>query len=183
MPRAVASCWSRVPAAAIGDALVWVECELAAERTVAEIASSSERISALIASVKTYSHMDRSSEHKPTDVRVGLDNTLTMLGHKIGQRSPVKVEGIQRAREYIGQRLGRSGLRPKEQSFSSRGDLGVNLVVEIEDRLHDPERVASELRLRLGLKVEVQAVALGSLPRVEGKGKRFVDQRCKPTAN
>ncbi|MEX0677157.1 MAG: phenylacetate--CoA ligase family protein [Pirellulales bacterium] len=52
-----------------------------------------------------------------------------------------------------------------------------HLVVEIEDRLSDPDRVAKELRLRLGLKVEVRAVPLGSLPRVEGKGKRFVDER------
>jgi phenylacetate-CoA ligase len=55
-----------------------------------------------------------------------------------------------------------------------------HLVVEIEDRLDQPERVATELRLRLGLKVEVLAVPLGSLPRVEGKGKRFIDERCDP---
>lgn len=54
------------------------------------------------------------------------------------------------------------------------------LVVEIEDRLNDPNRVAQELQLRLGLKVEVRTTPLGSLPRVEGKGKRFVDERCKP---
>jgi phenylacetate-CoA ligase len=55
-----------------------------------------------------------------------------------------------------------------------------HLIVEIEDRLNRPDRVATELQLRLGLKVEVQAVPLGSLPRVEGKGKRFVDERCNP---
>jgi hypothetical protein len=54
------------------------------------------------------------------------------------------------------------------------------LVVEIEDRLNDPNRVAQEFQLRLGLKVEVRTTPLGSLPRVEGKGKRFVDERCKP---
>ncbi len=52
------------------------------------------------------------------------------------------------------------------------------LAVEIEDRLDKPDRVAKELRLRLGLKVEVQCVPLGSLPRFEGKGKRFVDERA-----
>ncbi|REK11392.1 MAG: phenylacetate--CoA ligase family protein [Planctomycetota bacterium] len=57
------------------------------------------------------------------------------------------------------------------------------IVVEIEDRLSQPDRVATELRLRLGLKVEVQAVPLGSLPRVEGKGKRFVDERCPTNGN
>ena len=51
------------------------------------------------------------------------------------------------------------------------------LLVEIEDRLHQPERVAEELRLRLGLKVDVRAVDLGSLPRFEAKGRRFVDKR------
>jgi phenylacetate-CoA ligase len=55
-----------------------------------------------------------------------------------------------------------------------------HLFVEIEDRLNQPLRVATELQLRLGLKVEVVSVPLGSLPRVEGKGKRFVDERCQP---
>jgi phenylacetate-CoA ligase len=52
-----------------------------------------------------------------------------------------------------------------------------HLLVEVEDRLEEPRRIAEELRLRLGLKVEVKLVDLGSLPRFEGKGKRFVDER------
>jgi phenylacetate-CoA ligase len=52
-----------------------------------------------------------------------------------------------------------------------------HLAVEIEDRLQQPERVAREIQLRLGLKVEVCCVQLGSLPRFEGKGKRFIDAR------
>jgi phenylacetate-CoA ligase len=51
------------------------------------------------------------------------------------------------------------------------------LVVEIEDRLDDPDRVSRELQLRLGLKVQVRCVPLGTLPRFEGKSKRFHDQR------
>jgi phenylacetate-CoA ligase len=57
------------------------------------------------------------------------------------------------------------------------------LLIEIEDHLNDPARVAQELELRLGLKVEVRCVTGGSLPRVEGKGKRFVDDRCRTTSN
>lgn len=53
------------------------------------------------------------------------------------------------------------------------------LLVEIEDRLRQPDRVARDLQLRLGLKVEVRCVDLGSLPRFEGKGKRFIDQRTQ----
>ena len=84
----------RVPQPILGDALAWVAGVLSADRTVGEIASSSARISQLIASVKTYSHMDRSSEHKPVDVREGLDNTLTMLGHKLKKKS------VRLARDY-----------------------------------------------------------------------------------
>ena len=51
------------------------------------------------------------------------------------------------------------------------------LAVEIEDRLDQPQRVADELRLRLGLQVEVSTAPSGTLPRFEGKGKRFVDKR------
>jgi signal transduction histidine kinase len=83
-----------IPEPLIRDAIAWVEGELGASRMVEEISSAAGRISELIASVKTYSHMDRSSEHQPTDVREGLDNTLTMLGHKI------KEKGIRLARDY-----------------------------------------------------------------------------------
>ena len=31
--------------------------------------------------------MDRSTEHKPTDVREGVDNTLVMLGHKLKKKN------------------------------------------------------------------------------------------------
>jgi len=51
------------------------------------------------------------------------------------------------------------------------------LAIEVEDRLQQPDRVARELLVRLGLKVDVRCVPLGSLPRFEGKGKRFIDQR------
>jgi phenylacetate-CoA ligase len=51
------------------------------------------------------------------------------------------------------------------------------LVVEVEDRLQEPSRIAEELRLKLGLKVEVRCAPAMSLPRFEGKGRRFVDQR------
>jgi len=57
-----------------------------------------------------------------------------------------------------------------------RGELD-ELVVEVEDHLNEPRRIAEELRLRLGLKIEVRSVSAMSLPRFEGKGRRFVDER------
>lgn len=59
---------------------------------------------------------------------------------------------------------------------SKHGEMD-HLSIEIEDRLQQPQRVAEELRLRLGLKVDVACVPIGTLPRFEGKGKRFIDQR------
>jgi len=51
------------------------------------------------------------------------------------------------------------------------------LAVEVEDRLELPQRIATELNKRLGLGVEVLLAPAMSLPRFEGKGRRFVDQR------
>lgn len=51
------------------------------------------------------------------------------------------------------------------------------LKVEIEDRLDNPSRVEKELQLKIGLRIEVETVPIGSLPRFELKGQRFIDQR------
>lgn len=51
------------------------------------------------------------------------------------------------------------------------------LEIEVEDHLEEPTRIAEELRLKLGLKVEVTCVPAMALPRFEGKGRRFVDER------
>ena len=51
------------------------------------------------------------------------------------------------------------------------------LKIEIEDQLESPERVRAELQIQLGLRVEVECVPAGTLPRFEAKGKRFIDQR------
>jgi len=61
-------------------------------------------------------------------------------------------------------------------TVSTRESLD-ELTLEIEDRLDDPARVARELQLRLGLRVDVVGVPLASLPRFEGKGRRLVDRR------
>ncbi|HEY1784942.1 MAG TPA: AMP-binding protein, partial [Pirellulales bacterium] len=59
----------------------------------------------------------------------------------------------------------------------SRAGAMDQVTVEVEDRLAEPRRIAEELRLRLGLKIEVSLVPPGSLPRFEGKGKRVIDRR------
>ena len=50
-----------------------------------------------------------------------------------------------------------------------RGEMD-ELVVEVEDHLQQPTRIADELHLKLGLKIDVRCAAAMSLPRFEGKG-------------
>lgn len=51
------------------------------------------------------------------------------------------------------------------------------LTIQVEDRMHAPLRIADRIQVQLGLRVDVEEVDAGTLPRFEGKGKRFVDQR------
>lgn len=85
---------AHVPEAALPDALAWLGGGIESDRLVDEIGDAAGRITDLVSSIKTYSHMDRSPEHKPTDVREGIDNTLTMLGHKLKKKT------IRLVREY-----------------------------------------------------------------------------------
>lgn len=57
-----------------------------------------------------------------------------------------------------------------------RGEMD-EMAVEVEDHLQQPLRIAEELQLRLGVKVDVRLAEPTSLPRFEGKGKRFIDLR------
>jgi phenylacetate-CoA ligase len=51
------------------------------------------------------------------------------------------------------------------------------LTLEVEDRSGDTSPIARALETRLGLRVDVALAPADSLPRFEGKGKRFVDER------
>jgi signal transduction histidine kinase len=71
------------PNGSMGNVLEWVEANLAADRLIDEIGEAGNRISELVASVKAYSHMDRGLGKQPTDLRVGIENTLRILGHEL----------------------------------------------------------------------------------------------------
>jgi signal transduction histidine kinase len=63
-------------------AVRWIAASLLARELAAELAESTERMSKLVAAVKTYAYMDRGGLLE-IDVREGLDTTLTILGHKL----------------------------------------------------------------------------------------------------
>ena len=68
---------------------------------------------------------------------------------------------------------------PRHRNQRQRGEHAGN--IEAIARLDDPERVAREFHLRLGLRVNVRTVGLGTLPRFEGKGRRVLDERAAAT--
>lgn len=68
----------------------WIDNVLTTEKMVGEIKEAARRISSLVNSIKSYSHMDRSSDKTPTDIREGIQNTITILGHKL-RKNQVKL--------------------------------------------------------------------------------------------
>ncbi|QIK66538.1 ATP-binding protein [Nocardioides sp. HDW12B] len=67
---------------ALEPALSWVAASLTSQVLLGEVRESTSRISGLVASVKSYTQMDRSSL-QDTDVTEGLESTLAILGHKL----------------------------------------------------------------------------------------------------
>ncbi len=72
-----------LPSAAMGDVLAWIESGLAARQLLDQVGTAAERITELVHAVKAYSHMDQSPDQQVVDVHQGIDQTLTILGHKL----------------------------------------------------------------------------------------------------
>ncbi len=65
-----------------GAALRWVAATLTAERLSGELCESTQRMSALVGAVKSYSYMDR-GDLVEVDLHEGLETTLVVLGYKL----------------------------------------------------------------------------------------------------
>lgn len=74
--------------------LKWIENNLTTEKIVNEIQEASERVDNLVKSIKSFTHMDQNPEPQPADILKGINDTLTMLNHK------VKSKGIQVDKKY-----------------------------------------------------------------------------------
>jgi len=64
----------------------WVHNIMLSHSLIHEINNSASRISDLVSSIKSYTHMDRGTEMETVDISEGIDNTLKMLGHKLRQK-------------------------------------------------------------------------------------------------
>jgi len=76
-----------VDAEALPDVILWIEKGMAADRLLGEIEGAAGRISDLVASIKSYTHMDQAPERQWLDLHKGVDQTLVMLGHLIKKKS------------------------------------------------------------------------------------------------
>ncbi len=81
-----------VPPSQLDAGLAYPVRALESDSLLDEITEAAGRISALLASAKQYTQMDR-APLQTFDVHEGLDATLTMLGHKLG-------DGIEVVRDY-----------------------------------------------------------------------------------
>jgi signal transduction histidine kinase len=76
----------------LDQAIHWIGYALETEQLMSDIEDATGRVSSLVNAAKQYSHMDRSA-HQWIDVHSGLDSTLVMLNHKIG-------DGIRVVKDY-----------------------------------------------------------------------------------
>lgn len=61
----------------------WIVNNLVTEKLVREIANASGRISTLVNSIKSYTHMDRGEGREEINLEEGIRSTLTLLNHKL----------------------------------------------------------------------------------------------------
>lgn len=73
---------SAFPPESLGDIFGWLAASLGAQGLVGEIESSTGRMSDLVKAVKSYTYMDQ-ADVQEIDIHDGLENTLTILHHKL----------------------------------------------------------------------------------------------------
>jgi signal transduction histidine kinase len=72
----------KIPEPARVNAIGWVEARLNTQTLLRQMQDSTARVAELVKAVKSYSYMDQSPMQE-IDVHEGIENTLTMLNHKL----------------------------------------------------------------------------------------------------
>jgi signal transduction histidine kinase len=71
----------------LAPVLHWLENLLTSQRIIKDLEEASARISNLVGAIKSHVHMDRTNDLQPTNVHNDIDNTLTLLGHKLREKN------------------------------------------------------------------------------------------------
>src|SRR5262249_2358072 len=75
--------------AGLDPAIHWVAASVTAASLLAEVKESTQPVSNLVAALRSASQLDRAAVQR-TDVRDGLQSTLTVLAHKLGDVDVVR---------------------------------------------------------------------------------------------
>ena len=142
--------------AATGAAVRWVAASLSARGLADELRDSTDRISGLVAAVKSYAYMDQGSVQE-VDVHEGLESTLAILGHKL------KVGSVEVVRDYAGDvpRISASG--------SELNQVWTNLLDNAIDALGGSGTLTLRTRRsrdRAAIVVEIADTGAGIAPEV-----------------
>ena len=135
------------------DALIRIASIVTISRLIGEIEISTRRISDLVQAIKEYSYMDQAAMQE-VDIHQGLDNTLTILHHRLKS-------GVQVVREYAPN-------LPKICAYGSElNQIWTNLIANAIEAMHGK----GELRVRTALEldrvlVEIQDNGPGIPPEV-----------------
>ncbi|WP_133274519.1 sensor histidine kinase [Hymenobacter radiodurans] len=135
---------ANLPKPALPAAFAWLEGQLTTQRLIRDVQEAGGRISTLVASVKTYSHMDRATDRAPLDIHSGLESTLTMLGHQLRDKK------IQLTRDFAPQ------LPLVRGQVSSLNQVWTNLL----DNAIDAVAVGGEITVRTHLQSGFVRVAI-----------------------
>jgi signal transduction histidine kinase len=73
--------------AAFKQVIPWLENLISSQKIIKDLADASNRISNLVASIKSHVHMDRTSDLQPTNIHKDIENTLTLLGFKLREKN------------------------------------------------------------------------------------------------
>lgn len=77
---------NNLPREACAPALVWLASHVAADEIVREVRQATERISDLLASIKSYTQMDRPSDRETISVPSSMDTVLSLFGERFTQK-------------------------------------------------------------------------------------------------
>ena len=141
---------------ALEPGLEWVASVLSAASLLAEMKESTQRISALVAAVKSYTQMDRASLQR-IDVTDGLESTLVMLGHMLH-------DGVTVVRDYG------TGVPPVEAHAGELNQVWTNLISNAVEAMDGKGTLRLSTRAgQEGIVIDVADTGCGMSPDVAAR--------------
>ncbi|MEO6685134.1 MAG: ATP-binding protein [Dyadobacter sp.] len=127
---------SHIPEGKLSPLLIWINNSFTTERMVSEIGIASKRISDLVNSVKTFTHMDGGGDKVFADIRIGIKNTMTMLNYKIKKANVTVTEDFD------------ENLPPVKAMIGELNQVWTNIIDNATDALENTENPQLILKTR-----------------------------------